>query len=409
MSMSHVEESRRWSQTAIAALDGTSRGGRIEMRLQTLLGLSVIVAPGFANEGRIALTRALEIAEKLGDFESQLMLLGHLNNFAMVTLGDYRAAHDFALRCARIEEGLDATAVIRADSKLGSSYRYIGDLERAERHIRAALTRAAQRRASGSSNDSGVTTYLCDLASILWLRGYADQATEIGSRILKEVLDLGYPFVACIYLAGIIPYFIWIGDERLTTTSIERMLEITDTANFAGFRLQALAFKGAQLIGRGDSQEGIPLIRNALDDLPNALIKPVSSPLVAILANGLAGTGQNQAAIAALDKEIARIERDGDLIFMPDILRAKADILASMPDPDIPGAEDCLLRSLDLAGRQSALSWELRAATSLARLRHRQGQPDEARKILAPIFGRFTEGFDTLDLRTARRLLDELT
>ena len=93
---------------------------------------------------------------------------------------------------------------------------------------------------------------------------------------------------------------------------------------------------------------------------------------------------------------------------MPELLRIKADILVSAQPPDPVRAEGFLIQSLGMARQQSALAWELRTATSLARLWLTQGRFGEARDVLAPAFDRFTEGFDSPGLKTAKKLLDEL-
>jgi predicted ATPase len=94
---------------------------------------------------------------------------------------------------------------------------------------------------------------------------------------------------------------------------------------------------------------------------------------------------------------------------MPEVLRIKGELLLMHDESNTTVAEDCLLRSLDWARRLGALSWELRTAMSLARLQRDHGRIGEARDLLSSMYGRFTEGFGTADLRSARRLLDELT
>jgi predicted ATPase len=123
---------------------------------------------------------------------------------------------------------------------------------------------------------------------------------------------------------------------------------------------------------------------------------------------GLALTGRFDQALEAIDQTIALVESNGDLFYMPELLRIKGDILASAPRPRLPQAEDCFVRSLELAGQQSALAWELRTATNLAVCWSEQGHFDKARNMLARIYGRFTEGFESSDLKAAKRLLDEL-
>ncbi len=106
-----------------------------------------------------------------------------------------------------------------------------------------------------------------------------------------------------------------------------------------------------------------------------------------------------------IDQAIALVERNGDLFMMPELLRIKAGILMTSPGPDFALAERCLLQSLGLAERQSALSWQLRTATSLAQLYLMQNQSDQAKNVLAPLYRRFTEGFETSDLQAAKSLL----
>jgi predicted ATPase len=93
---------------------------------------------------------------------------------------------------------------------------------------------------------------------------------------------------------------------------------------------------------------------------------------------------------------------------MAELLRIKGQILAAMPRPDWASAADCLMHSLAVAREQSALAWELRSATALARLLSENGRRDQARDTLAPVYDRFTEGFETEDLRVAQRLIHDL-
>jgi predicted ATPase len=113
-------------------------------------------------------------------------------------------------------------------------------------------------------------------------------------------------------------------------------------------------------------------------------------------------------ALTTIDEAALLVERNGDSFYMPEILRIKGDILASAHPMDDAEIEGCYSRSLACASRQSALSLELRTAMSLARLWNRQSRLDEARNLLASIYRRFTEGFETTDLKAATRLLDEL-
>jgi predicted ATPase len=115
--------------------------------------------------------------------------------------------------------------------------------------------------------------------------------------------------------------------------------------------------------------------------------------------------GRFDQALLTIDKTIARLERHGEL-FMPELQRIRGEILEKTAD-DL-GSEAAFRRSIELADKQSALSWRLRASMSLAQLRFRQGRREEAREALAETYARFSEGFDTADLKAAERLLATL-
>jgi predicted ATPase len=125
------------------------------------------------------------------------------------------------------------------------------------------------------------------------------------------------------------------------------------------------------------------------------------------LAEGLAGAGRLAEARSAIEEALAVSKHDGQGWYLPELLRIKGELL--LRDTTIhPGtaAENCFLEAIETARQQAALFWELRGALSLAHLRVTQNRADEARQILAPIYGQFTEGFETADLCTARTMLE---
>jgi predicted ATPase len=127
------------------------------------------------------------------------------------------------------------------------------------------------------------------------------------------------------------------------------------------------------------------------------------------MAEGLGKAGQIADALDAIDDAIARAERTEELWQIAELLRVKGElVLLKDAAPQAAAAKDYFQRALDCAHRQGALSWELRAATSLAQLLRERGQPAEAMALLQPVYDRFTEGFDTADLKMAKALLDAL-
>ena len=127
------------------------------------------------------------------------------------------------------------------------------------------------------------------------------------------------------------------------------------------------------------------------------------------LAEGLGSAGRATEGLAAIEEASERSERTEERWSMPELLRVKGELLLLQGAPNaVADAEALFLQALDWARRQELLSWELRGATSLARLFHQQGRTSQARKLLAPIYDRFTEGFGTADLIAAKAVLEAL-
>ncbi len=149
------------------------------------------------------------------------------------------------------------------------------------------------------------------------------------------------------------------------------------------------------------------LLRRSLDAL-RAHRYGLQTAFSSALAEGLATTGQSEEAMTTIDEAIALVEHNRDLFGMAELLRIKANILVSARPAAPAEAESLLMRSLEIARQQSALAWELRTATSLARLWMGQGRHIDAQDVLAPVHARFTEGFESSDLKVAKALLGEL-
>jgi predicted ATPase len=136
--------------------------------------------------------------------------------------------------------------------------------------------------------------------------------------------------------------------------------------------------------------------------------KALQPYVLALLAMASAQVGQYEAGLTLLAEALAATNNTGERRWDAELHRLKGEILLAHAAQHDTEAESCFRQALDIARRQQARSWELRAAMSLSRLWQRQGKRDAARQLLAPIYGWFTEGFDTADLQEARALLDEL-
>ena len=185
-----------------------------------------------------------------------------------------------------------------------------------------------------------------------------------------------------------------------------------DHAERAGLRFwqrDARCFQGILLIRRGDVAQGVHLLRATLDEFPATMSHTRYDAFLGELGEALGRLGDVPGGLAAVDRGLDRIERTGGRWYVAELLRDKGELVLLQGMPGVAvAAEDHFRQALDWACRQGALSWELRAATSLARLRRDQGRSADALALLQPVYDRFTEGFGTADLKAAKTLLDTL-
>ena len=166
--------------------------------------------------------------------------------------------------------------------------------------------------------------------------------------------------------------------------------------------------QGCVLALTGKAADAIQLIAPGLAAFRSTGSTFVVPSFLSNLARACAELGQFDDAWRCIDEAMTAVETTKEKWCEADIHRIAGEIALMSPEPDAAKAEACFERALAVARSQQAKSWELRAAMSMARLWRDQGKRDEARDLLAPVYGWFTEGFDTLDLKEAKALLDAL-
>ena len=189
------------------------------------------------------------------------------------------------------------------------------------------------------------------------------------------------------------------------------MFHLAHEQGFRGLLTIATAQRGVVLIGGGHAEEGISQLREGLDHSAGAVdhLRPM---YLASLAEGYGMIGRVEEGFAAIAEAMALVESTRVCVYESELNRLKGELTLKRPEASNSElqeeAETCFRQALKVARLQSAKSWELRATMSLARLLAKQGRLDEARMMPADIYGWFTEGFDTADLKDAKALLDEL-
>jgi hypothetical protein len=384
------------------------------MRLYTARAASLLYTRGAVSEVGAVATKALVIAVNLDDAEHQMRSLWGLWHFH-ISSGEQRAALTVAQRFhALAETRSDPYDCLIGERMIGTSRHYLGDLASARHHLERVLDHDVAsvkksriiRFEGGGDRWAQVRTFL---ARIMWLQGLPDQAMHIAETGIENVRATNH----AVSLGGVLalaacPIALWSGDLAAAERYVGMLLDDSTRHGLSRWQVFGLCYQAMLVMRRGDVGNGLRLLRTAFAE--PAGVGSIPRFFTHVLAEGLGSTGQFVDGLEAIEEAIARSERAGERWGTAELLRIKGEILLSRGDFEAPAvAENQLRQALDLARQQGALSWELRSATSLARLWRDQARSKEAHALLAPVYDRFTEGFATPDLRAARSLLDELT
>jgi predicted ATPase/DNA-binding winged helix-turn-helix (wHTH) protein len=402
LELSLVAECYYWTKRGLAALPSEACDDTNEMKLLAGLGLSSIVAYGDTEEARTALRRGLDIATRLNAAHPALRFLGPLH---MLTcrFGDFRGSLADAERGVELARQIaDPSATTVANSMMAISLHMLGDPKTSLRHCKAALSDAPSSRLHRIR--LGVDHHyraLCVSARNLWILGCSDQAVEAANFALEETKVSEHPLNFGIAF-WMVPIFIWTGDLSRAEMVLERLsLQATKFSQQPSYRAMILGQQGGIAIRRGDPARGVLHLAEAVRVAANGYAM-VTTGYLRDMAEGMIALGRIAEALDVIDQATTRIDVNGELLHLPELLRLRGEALAQGGSD---GADRSLYASLDAARRQEATAWELRTAISLCRLLQNRGSANDGVDLLATTYARFREGFDTVDLRAAAELL----
>jgi predicted ATPase len=391
MHLSLLDECRSRVERALAALSaGGSDDPRREMKLFTALSATMVWVSSAMPEVGKASARTLEIAESLGDTEYRLRSLHSLWFFHT-----HSGQHRVALGVAEGFTSLAATGHDPNDRFIGerlmaTSQHILGDhLSARHRFERVLVHYVPSDRRSDliRFQDDTLVRARGHLARILWLLGYADQAMRAAESSIDAARAIDHALNLCYALAhSACPVALMIGDLSMAELYVRLLLDHSRRHGLVRWHAFGRSYQGLLSIKRGDVATGSGLLRASLDEIGGPeFARFLRSAFVEVPAEASACAGEIDDALDALAEATECVKRAEELWIVPEFLRRRGELLMVRGAPgETTVAEDHFRQALDTARRQGALSWELRAATSLAQLWYGQNRRAEALALLQP-------------------------
>ena len=409
---SQLSELCDWGLKAVARLEA-AEGTRLETMLQYGLGQALTYSRGMGSEAQAALTRALALARAQADPTYQYRARWGLWFFALRVV-DFRECLRQSRELELLAETVDdQTAAAKADLMFGIARFYLGEHSAAAKNLERArtkypiATRGSDRLRFAWHLPSDVLSYR---ALNFWMLGFAERAYRAGRAAIKEARSVNRPVPLCNSLStpsSIILIKMGYLDEAERYT--EELLKQSETHSLAPYHVLGICSKGELAAARGDTTEAERLLRVGLQQSREIGYYLFDAFFRGELASVLASSGRLDEGLVEIDAALRYAEESESLWCMPEILRIKGELVERRSGTEGNAAEEWFIRARDLANRQHALSWELRAAISLARFWRDRHRAADARELLEGVYRRFTEGFDTADLRAAKGLMTELS
>jgi class 3 adenylate cyclase/predicted ATPase len=402
----------RAALTLLRRLPEDSNRDQRELLLQVPLARALQISGGYtAIEAEEAFSRAGELCEHLGDQPELFFVLHGL--WAMHLLRGqrqdaYRVATELLLR---IESACDQVKFLIAHGALGATLFEFGQFPSVREHLEKAVSfyYAGQEKAGGLDGFDFLISWLSYLATTMNLLGFPDQALAIVEKAIALGEERGRPFILtfAVHFSSFVHGYRRQGD--LALKSAERVIDLSRKYGFPFWLAQATCVRGEALAEQGHSAEGIADLSRGLAAM-RAIEFDANRPThLSRLAKAYGTVGRLDEALSTLDEAMALAAESGEHKLDAERFQLKGELLLKRSKSDFAEVGVCFEKSIEIARSQSAKWFELRATASLARLLGSRGRREEGRTRLARIYNWFTEGFDTLDLKEAKALLDELS
>ena len=403
----------------IATLPATPTLRREEIKLQVALITPLLHVKGYAvPETNAAIERArslIERAEAHGEPpEDALLLFSVLYGFWVANVVAFNGGTvcELGAQFLTLAERQHSTIPLLLGHRImGYSLTMVGDLVKARKHLDEAIARYDRTEhaqlATRFGQDAGVSI-LSARSLALWVLGYPDAALGDMDQAISDARDNGQAATLMFALGHAPLVILRSGNYATAAKLIEEAIVLSEKTGALVWNVVGKLSQGALFALTNKAAEAVQMLNSSI-----AAWQSISSKLwipnyLSYLARAYAEMGQLDDARRGIIEAIRVVQTTKERLWEAEVHRIAGEIALLSAEPGKAKAEGYFERALAVARQQQAKSWELRATMSLARLWRSQGKVQQARELLAPVYGWFTEGFDTLDLKEAKALLDEL-
>ena len=383
-----------------------------ELHLQLALAPALVATKGMAaSEVEEVYARSRALCAQIGETSQIFPTLWGLWRFYQGR-GALQSAQELGEELTGLaERWADPMRQLEAHDALGTTLLFRGDYDAARRHVEQGIDLidpATQRDQAFRQGEASGVRCLAVAANILWCLGYPEQAVHRldDALTLAQELDHSYSLSTAAYYAAFLHYRR--RDPQQVQTQAEVLLNLADTQGFPLSAALGACWGGWAKAMQGEGKAGLQELRQGLESII-AIGQEVSRPIYMVLLAEAAGQADEiEDGLRWLNEALTILTNGKQEDLLAEAYRLQGMLCLTQSNPDAAQAEICFVKALSLARLQQAKSWELRAALSLSQLWHGQGKRSELSELLRPIYGGFTEGWNTLDLQEANQLLKEI-
>jgi predicted ATPase len=399
--------------TLLEALPTGPERDAVELDLLVVLAPPLVATKGFTDpEVEKIYLRARKLCRELGSATELVPVLIGLANIHLLR-AELHQARELGEECLTLAEHHDDPGIrMAAHRMLGSALHFLGEFPKAREQLEQAnaIRERHQRRFDASLYLISASRVYCRsmYARVLWALGYAEQAQSASDMALRLAEETSHSHTLAQALSLAAALHLDRRDVERTECLARETVALAVEHDFAYWRATGRVWGGWALVQRQNIEWGLAQIQESLAQFRADGNMQTIPHALSVLAEVYGRAGEPEKGLEAVAEALAVIERTNERRREAELHRQRGTLLLALQGPQRGDVEACFARALAIAREQSARMWELRAATSLARLWRDQDRQSEAHDLLAPVYDWFTEGFETADLKDARALLEEL-